>query len=506
MDCGMNSLLTIFSIAFVASLFLTIAVRTVALRLGIMDRPDGKRKIHKSPVALWGGVGVYLSMVLGLTASHIFSFGDGDKFSELSTAVIIAAGFVCLCGAVDDCWSLNPRFKLLLQICAVLPIVGFGYSINRVVAFGYPIQLGWIGVPLTILWLVGCINALNLLDGMDGLASIIGLLTATMMGIVAANMGNGYVTPIAIVLAGALAGFLVHNLPPASIFLGDSGSMVIGLVVGVLGIQGAMKTSATLAITIPAVIMTLPIFDSLLAVVRRKLTGRRFDAADREHIHHRLLERGLSQWQALCVLGALCLATGAGATAATILRNDALAWITAATLMVLAIRMRLFGHYELALVKNAVVRSFNKYILRRDSGAEKAELPDAVRINELPFDDAWAKLIAEVRNSRVSRLNLTLSCDGEYLRRYGWRDAALDPALRCSWSIAMTMCHRGGQYCELRVGGAEAMEPVASAQLSHVLKTFAVYFADHVEHLPDDGRATIPISSDRTPWSHKQAA
>ena len=115
------------------------------------------------------------------------------------------------------------------------------------------------------------------------------------------SMGNDHVAVIAVVLAGAVGGFLIYNFPPASIFLGDSGSAVIGLTLGILGIQGAMKTSATLSITAPAVIMTLPMFDVVMAVVRRTLTGRRFDAADRQHIHHQLLDRGLSPWQVLCI-------------------------------------------------------------------------------------------------------------------------------------------------------------------------------------------------------------
>ena len=258
----------------------------------------------------------------------------------------MAGGFVCFFGCIDDIFRLTPGSKLALQICAVLPIVLVGYCIDSVVAFGYRIELGCFGIPLTVLWLIGCINALNLIDGMDGLASIVGLSTAAMMGLIAASEGHAHVSIIALVLAGALAGFLVHNRPPASIFLGDSGSMVIGLTVGVLGMQGAMKTSATLSITAPAVVMTLPMFDIVAAVVRRELTGRRFDSPDREHIHHRLLDRGLSPWQVLCILGALCLTTGAAATAATIFRKDALAWITALILIVVMIRMKLFGHRE----------------------------------------------------------------------------------------------------------------------------------------------------------------
>lgn len=352
----MDSRITTFAIAFAASLSLTAVVRAVARRWRIVDYPDGKRKLHAAPVPLWGGVAVYLAVVLGLTAAGWGSFAAGSQQAELSMALIVAAGIVCVFGGIDDSWVLSGRLKLLLQVCAVLPIVALGYSVDRIVAFGYPIQLGWFGVPLTVAWLVGCINALNLLDGMDGLASTVGLLTAVMMAIIATSMGNGHVAVIALVLAGALAGFLIYNLPPASIFLGDSGSMVIGLILGVLGIQGALKTSATLAITVPAVIMSLPMFDMLLAVVRRKLTGKRLDAADREHVHHRLLDRGLTQWQALCIIGALCLTTGAATTAATIFRFDALAWITALALMVLAIRLEVFGHHELALAKRAVAR------------------------------------------------------------------------------------------------------------------------------------------------------
>jgi UDP-N-acetylmuramyl pentapeptide phosphotransferase/UDP-N-acetylglucosamine-1-phosphate transferase len=480
-----------------------LAVRAIARRCGIVVRPDGKRKLHKAPVALWGGVAVYLTLVLGLLAARWGSFGVGAEFNELSAVLMVAAGFVCACGAIDDCWSLHPRFKLALQVCAVLPIVGFGYSIDRIVAFSYPLELGWIGVPLTIAWLVGCINALNLVDGMDGLASLVGLLTAAMMGIVATNMGNDFVTVIAVVLAGSLAGFLVHNLPPATIFLGDSGSMVIGLVVGVLGIQGAMKTQATLAIAIPAVIMSLPMFDTLLAVVRRKLTGRRFDAADREHIHHRLLDRGLSQWQALCILGALCLATGAAATASTIFRNDSLALITALTLVVLAIRLRLFGNYELALVKSAIGRGI-AHIARRlgiavpeematgpghsEEGA-RATAPGVASVSitsqlaAMPFEEAWTMLVERVSAARGCRLGLMLSSADEYLRHYGWADPNATSDQPSHWTVAVTASREAGEFCEIRAAGAEAIDADASRALTGLLRTFAAHFADRMEQV-----------------------
>ena len=339
-------------------------MRAAAWRWRVVDRPDGKRKFHHGRVPLWGGVAVYLALVLGLLVAMSLPSLAGPALRSLAAALIPAGGLACFFGALDDLWHFASRTKLALQFLAVLPVVAAGFWIDRIVAFGYPITLGWLGVPLTILWLLGCINALNLIDGMDGLASIVGLSAAAMMSIIAVSMGNNHVAVIALVLAGALAGFLVYNLPPASIFLGDSGSTMIGLVLGILGIQGAMKTSTTLAITAPAVIMTLPMFDVVMAVVRRKLTGRSYAAADHQHIHHRLLDRGLRPWQVLCILGAVCLTTGAAATAATVFRWDALAWITAVSLVVLMIRLRLFGHYEFSLVKEAINRRLRGLVAR----------------------------------------------------------------------------------------------------------------------------------------------
>lgn len=365
------------AVTFAASLALTAVVRAAAGRWGIVDHPDGGRKIHPRPVPLWGGLAVYAAVVLGLAAT-VLGGGGGEEFAVLCAAWMLAAGFVCLVGSVDDRFDMPPRVKLLLQTVSVLPIILMGYYVDRIVAFGHPIELGWLGVPLTVLWLLGCINALNLIDGMDGLASIVGLSTAAMLGVIAVGEGHPHVAALAFVLAASLAGFLVYNLPPASIFLGDSGSMVIGLSVGLLGIQGSMKTSATLAVTAPVVVMTLPMFDIVAALVRRRLTGRRFDAPDRRHIHHRLLERGWTPWQVLWLLGSLCLTMGGAATAATIFRLDALAWIAAILLIVVLIRLRLFGHHEFALIKIAAIRAFRTYsIFRilsprpRSSGAKK---------------------------------------------------------------------------------------------------------------------------------------
>jgi UDP-GlcNAc:undecaprenyl-phosphate GlcNAc-1-phosphate transferase len=224
-----------------------------------------------------------------------------------------------------------------------------------------------------------------------------------MMGIIALNMGNDHVAAAALALTAALAGFLVFNRPPASIFLGDSGSTLIGLAIGVLGIQGSLKSSATLSITAPVVLMTLPMFDVVMAVVRRRLTGRPQALGDREHIHHCLLQRGLGPWQVLAILGALCLTTGAAATAATFFRMDALAWIIATTLIVLMIRLRVFGHREFRLIHQLVRRQAGN--LAQSIFLQKSSPPYRMDSQHT----AWAEIAEERSEEAISRLDGTSS-------------------------------------------------------------------------------------------------
>ncbi len=476
---AVHSLLLTFVAAFATSLGLTAVVKSLAGLLGILDRPDGHRKLHSRPVPLWGGIGVYLAMLAGMAAARWGDFGVGPQLDELALVVAAAAGLVCGVGCIDDAFRLGPRVKLLLQTLSVLPVVLAGYSVQQIIFLGWTIEFGWLGIPITVLWLVGCINALNLLDGMDGLASMVGIFTAATMGIIASYLGNSYATVVALALAAALAGFFVHNRPPASIFLGDSGSMVIGMVVGILGIQSTLKTSATLSITAPLVAMTLPAFDTLLAVVRRRLSGRPFDAADRQHIHHRLLDRGMHPWWVLAVLGSLCLCTGVAATVATILRLEMLAWATAAVVIVAAVRLRLFGHYELILMVDAAARLLASLAGRW--AAEDALFGPGRRLETLAPGDAWALLIEQVRPWNASQLQLQVAEADEICWQKLWvspRPASGRPA----WSVGVTSRSEGPCVCQVRVEGAEAggLDPLSAFRLVRLLQLFAEHFANHI--------------------------
>lgn len=277
--------------------------------------------------------------------------------------------------------------------------------------------------------------------------------------------------------------------------------MVIGLTIGLLGIQGSMKTSATLAVTAPVVVMTLPLFDIVAAIVRRKLTGRRFDSPDRSHIHHRLLDRGWSPWQVLCLLGALCLTTGGAATAATIFRREALAWIAATSLIVLLIRLRLFGHVEFALAKKAVGDLFlagmellrelarrrnNAWHQTMNAEAMDAEAMPTLKLEpQLPRPEEWDVLLDNLRAWNIRQMEFCSSF-GPRPRWIRWTDPAAPAGRQCHWSLGVSLPDREGEICELRVA---AVDPLTRREdlvaLTSLLTLFGAHFANHAEKFFD---------------------
>src|SRR5205823_24280 len=215
----------------------------------------------------------------------------------------------------------------------------------------WTINLGPLGIPLTIFWLLGAINALNLLDGMDGLLSTIGLITSIAFAALAYLNEQWATACVAAGLAGTLLAFLRFNFPPAKIFLGDSGSMLIGLTIGLLGIQSSMKELATVSLAAPLALLILPILDTAAAIIRRKLTGRSIYDVDRGHLHHRLTHSGFSNVSILALVSFLCLVTASGALAASYLRNGTWALLSAAMVIVILVASKLFGRVELTLIK-----------------------------------------------------------------------------------------------------------------------------------------------------------
>lgn len=340
----------LLAITILSSFYLTPVAMRFAWKHDAVSRPDGYRKKHRRPTPEWGGLAVNASLLVGIGLSCVLvplQPTCTPFLAALSASILL----LCLLGCYDDLFDMRAGFKLAGQLLAIVPLIAVGAYAERFTLFGYSVELGWLGVPWTVAWTVLGINALNLIDGMDGLASTVGITVAAAMAVLAAMTGNTHVALIAVVLAGALGGFLAHNLPPARIYLGDCGSMVIGLVLATLALRVTPQAGAP-NLTVMCGFLFIPLYDTTLAIIRRGLNGNGIMSADRGHIHHRLLDRGFGVWGSLALLGALSLTAGSATWLAMLAGQELVACATLAGIAFLCAHLELFGHQEWGTVRD----------------------------------------------------------------------------------------------------------------------------------------------------------
>ncbi len=328
---------------FLSSVFLALILTPLAREAGkyfnIVDLPSA-RKVHSVLTPRDGGIAVFLSFFLSLLGST-WVLGLPEIPGRNYTFVWLIAGGVLVfaLGLVDDIRRLPPHIKFVFQIVAALLAHAGGTEITQLeLPAGWVIQMGVFSLPLTVLWFLLVINAVNLIDGLDGLAAGVTLF-ASLVLLVLSSMGNHYWVCLGLAgLAGACLGFLRYNFNPASIFLGDSGSYFIGYALACLSLLGSMKSEATVAILIPVVALGLPLIDTILAPVRRFIIGKRLFRPDSSHIHHKLLQMGLTQRKAVLLLYAATITLGLFSLALVRIRNELHAYI----LLMLAITVFIF--------------------------------------------------------------------------------------------------------------------------------------------------------------------
>jgi len=270
---------------------------------------------------------------------------DAESFPFM-VALLVSASLFCLLGLYDDKNGLNPRTKFMLQILCTLPFVLATPYVNSIRFLGLDLELGPFGAIFTIFWLVACANVINLVDGLDGLAGTICIIVSLAVAVQASMHQMVGIAPIALILAASLVGFLMHNWPPAKIYLGDSGSLTIGFLVGALSMASSLKTATGFALAVPLVLISVPIFDTLMAILRRKLNGRGIAEADREHIHHCLQNKGLTRTQSLVTLIGLCLIMAAAALTSAYFKSDWLGLGICGSLLGMLVARRIFGYNE----------------------------------------------------------------------------------------------------------------------------------------------------------------
>lgn len=309
-----------FLLAFGITLLSTPISKKLAFRVGAIDQPKA-RGMHTKPMPLAGGTAIYFGFIL--TILLLAPWINGFDWNEI-LGLLIGGTIICIVGFFDDIYNLSAKIKFIIQcFAAAIVVIIFNISINIVTWPWAPsgtIELGDFGIPLTILWIVGVTNAVNLIDGLDGLAAGVSSIAAIFLMLLSIIIGE----PVAIVLTAALAGsclgFLPHNFNPATIFMGDTGSTFLGFVLAVISVQGLLKSYTAITIIIAVLVLGLPIFDTLFAIVRRILNGQPIMQADRGHLHHRLMDKGYSQRRAVLTLYGV--STGFGIAGILIASND----------------------------------------------------------------------------------------------------------------------------------------------------------------------------------------
>lgn len=310
-----GTIIAAFAVAAVLSYFFTPPVKNFAHKVGAIDVPKDARRMHKKPIPRLGGLAIY-----GGFLCSILIFGQLD---ETMLCVLLGAAIIVALGIFDDVLALGAKLKFVVQIvAAAIPVcigdlqIGLFTNLNPLSDTPF-VHLGILAVPATIIWIVGITNAVNLIDGLDGLAVGVSSIAAITMLAVALLTGN---MPIAITmaaLAGACIGFMPYNLNPAKIFMGDTGSTFLGYMLATVSIMGLFKFYAVISFAVPFLILGLPIFDTANAIIRRVAAGRSPMSPDRGHVHHKLIDMGFNQKQAVAVLYVISAILGLSAVVLT---------------------------------------------------------------------------------------------------------------------------------------------------------------------------------------------
>lgn len=295
----MDSIKILTIVSVVISFILTPFIKNFAIRINAVDIPKDKRKIHKKPIPLLGGMAIYISFVITMLLKE-------GRLGKSEIGILIGATIIVIGGLIDDLKDIRPWQKLLFQISAAVVLILFGVEI-AVVTNPFPsnslfLKLGWLSIPITIFWVVGITNAINLIDGVDGLAAGVAFICSATIFIIAALNGRREAALLTAILSGAIFGFLPYNFNPASIFMGDTGAQLLGFLLSAISLKGTIKSATAFAIAVPILAFGLPIYDTLFAMIRRKINGKPIMQADRGHLHHRLLDMGLSQKQVVIIM------------------------------------------------------------------------------------------------------------------------------------------------------------------------------------------------------------
>ena len=491
MDAFVNDFIciaTAFVIAVFVAYFLTPVIARLAVKVGAIDRPDGHRKCQTHAVPRAGGVAVALAGVFAVAAViGMLTPTDNPSSALLWHGLLPALSILILVGIVDDVLTLTGIYKLIGQVLAVSVLVAAGTQFDRVSLFGILIPLGDLRIPFTIFFCLGAINAFNLIDGADGLASSIGAIISLALGVITLSRGDMSAALICFALAGALIGFLRHNISPARVYLGDTGSMLIGLIVAAVAIDCSIKQEAAFVLAVPLALCAIPLLDAAAALVRRVTTGQSVFTPDRGHLHHALLLRGWSVNKTVFAMTGLTAITCAGALASFFTNRDLIAVAVAGGVLITLTVARVFGHVEVGLIASHSA-SITRSMLSRGS---RGKSPDSERAVQLQGSRKWRNLWSALREAAptYNLTGLTLQISMPHLHESfhaSWKSNG-SSAAQGGWRVAVPLKLEERKIGKLTlVGGSDGMQ--ALADMRQVLDFLDPLHAQIAELIDDEQR------------------
>ena len=427
-------------LAFFASLITAIVVvpmfSKIGKAVGLVDLPDNKRKLHTNAIPLIGGIAIFASTLIAVTFVTWLSLNFQELFLSWSRPVyslffsdlqqlivsfrpidkeellglLIGSIVILIVGVLDDRFAIRGRQKLLGQFLAATVLIFFDYHFNEVTFAGFTIKFDVFSIVFVYGWVLAAVNSVNLLDGADGIAGTIGIVMSVALGIMAISLGHALNAIILFGFAGALLGFLKFNFPPAKVYLGDAGSMLIGFVLAAMAIRSMSKQTSAFAFFAPLALLSIPFIDTSAAIIRRRLTGRSIFEVDRGHLHHSLMKRGYSPKASVLWVMALSLTTATGGVLSLINRQSIYALVSIAVVIFVMMANRIFGNAELKLVTRKATGLANALMNRNPEGDSTNVRQSIVHVQgNRNWDEVWQQLSDFADDSGLLELTLDLN-------------------------------------------------------------------------------------------------
>ncbi len=352
LDERMIRIVVAFIVSLLTVLIITPIVKRIAIKIGAVDQPSN-RKVHDKIMPRMGGLAIFIGVVAGVLASGIYT-------ETRMTAITVGAFIIIVLGILDDKYQLSAKVKFLIQLGVAIMIVSTGLKMDF---FSVPFlterfELGWMAYPLTVLWIVGITNAINLIDGLDGLAAGLSVIGLSTIAVMALSGGKVLILSLSLVVIASTLGFLFYNFHPAKIFMGDTGSLFLGYSISILSLLGLYKSVTLFSIVIPIIILGVPIFDTTFAIIRRILNKQPISAPDKSHIHHRLMAFGLSHRMSVLVIYLI----GFIFSISAIVLKSATIWLSLFIIFILIIFMQIIA--EVTGLVNEKFKPFTKFYKR----------------------------------------------------------------------------------------------------------------------------------------------